>query len=125
MRSVLKLSLFSVVLVLVVLALAGLYLWRGTPVTRAGVVNLGVTPTTLEHPVSLDVAGILLSSGAAVSAVSQEREGNTVVVVVRQAPVLPALLPRRRNGRFDVRILLTEGVDSVAFGRSEDVIWRR
>ncbi len=104
-----------------VMAAAALWLWWGTPVSRAGFFDVKITALPGSTPNRLIVEGKLISSAQRVTSVSQKRTGQNVTINVRSSLVLP----NSKKGDFREEIDLTDDVRTVSLGHPENVIWRR
>jgi hypothetical protein len=117
-RNFVYVSLFVVLIVATSVA----YVFEiGGPVSRRGLRELQVTDHSLNHPAMVSIDGGIISSSLAVNSVKQHRSGRCVVIVVRQVLVREG----RRSGRFRIDVPVSDKIDEIAFGDSDDVIWHR
>ena len=117
-----KLLLKGCLILLLVAALAVVFIIEyGSPVSRGGLQPLHVVDHSASQPPTVSVDGGIISSGAAITSVSQHRKANCVVIRVRQG----LILPNRRSGRFHLDVPVSNGVTEIAYGDPQNIIWHR
>jgi hypothetical protein len=114
--SYIRLTAFLLVGFLVVFVLE-----YGRPVSRGGLRSIQVTDLTSSQPAVVSIDGSIRSSSFVVSSVKQIRKDGLVVIVVREG----LRRPGRRSRSFHCDVAVSAGVNRIAFGDADDVIWQR
>lgn len=101
------------------------FMWRyGSAVPLKGIADLRITSTlSLENNPIVSVSGVIIdsSAGIAITSTSRRQKGRCIVIVVRKG----FRAGRSATGRFSLDITVPNGVDTIAFETSRDVIWHR
>jgi len=93
----------------------------GRPVSRGGLRSIQVIDLTSSQPAAVSIDGSISSSSFAVSSVKQIRKGDLVVIVVREGLSRPG----RRTRSFHCDVVVSTGINRIAFGDPDDIIWQR
>lgn len=111
------------VCILLLLLTAGVFaaFEYGSAVSRRAVFDLQIAANRPQHPQIVTIDGKIANSSMAVRSVQQHRSGRCIVVVVRES------LDTRhwRSGEFHLDVPVQDGIDEIAFGNRNDVIWHR
>jgi hypothetical protein len=114
-----------VVSLIAVLTGGAAFMWGyGTIVPLKGIGNLKVVPTSMhDRDAIVNVSGALIDSspGASITRVTQQREGSSIVIVVRKG----FRFGKSTTGRFSISITVPDGVDAIAYETPTDLLWHR
>ena len=111
----------SLVALLVVASAEIFMLEYGSPVPRRGLQPLHVTDHHASQPPTVSIDGAIVSSALAVTRVSQRREGDCIIILVRQGMMRPG----RRSARFHLDVEVSNGVAAIGYEDAHDIIWNR
>jgi hypothetical protein len=114
-------SIVCLVVFLVVASAVIFIFEHGSAVSRRGLQPLHVTDRHTSQPSIVSIDGSIFSSSLAVTGVSQRREGDCIIIVVRQG----IMLPGRRSGRFHLDLDVSNGITEIAYQDPRDIIWHR
>ncbi len=117
-----KPSLIAWLVVFVVAVCAVIFVFEhGSPVPRRGLQPLHVTDHHASQPATVSIDGSIISSSLAVTGVSQRREGDCIIILVRQG----LMRPGNRSGRFHLDVDVSNGITAIRYENAHDIIWHR
>jgi hypothetical protein len=109
------------VVLLVVVSAVIFMIEHGSPVPRKGLQPFHVTDHHTSQPSIVSIDGSIFSSSLAVTSVSQRREGDCIIILVRQG----IMRPGRRSGRFHLDVDVSNGIEAIGYENAHDIIWHR
>src|SRR5260221_6460641 len=75
------------------------------------------------HPTKLKISGHPFYSGMVVRAVTEKKDGPTIIVSVHLAVI--GLVKPKTTGMFEYEVSVPDSVNEVRFGRSSTLIWQQ
>lgn len=107
--------------IIIVLLLAGTLVYlRGTGLSLNQVVGFKVEEKIEQGQVVLTLSGLDFNSAKCVADISEKRQSDALVVIVRDR-----LATRNCLGNFIHTVTVPQEVNTVSFGTLHDVVWKR
>jgi len=112
--------LLGAIVVIVVVSITALFLYSSV-LSKRSLQELNLTEANIGGRPTLSIDGRLLGGILAIKSAGRYQKDRCIILVVRAGITRPGL----RGARFHYDIPIPAGVDKVAFGNVNDVIWSR